>query len=213
MFGCKEITIVDTNPFIKEYYYLKKAALMTLSRKEFCEFLCYNDYPEVFEKNENVLSKQTYYKIRDYLRLIDYESYLFWDELINLYTGNKIRLRLFSMDEDQYKIQAKKIPYLKDDESYEKAKYSLKNTKVNFITEDINDIDLYEQYDNIFLSNIADYQKREKTKQLLDKLLPNIKDNGKIMITYMYETEETTKYQKEWSEIYDLEKTLPLFEE
>lgn len=32
-----------------------------------------------------------------------------------------------------------------------------------------------------------------------------------MLVAYLYETTEDTLYQQEWSPIYDLEKTLPLF--
>ena len=37
--GCKDITLMDINPYIKEYFYLKKAAIITLDYEDFFKFL------------------------------------------------------------------------------------------------------------------------------------------------------------------------------
>ena len=39
--NCKDITVLDINPFTKYYFNLKKAAILTLKYEEFCKFFCY----------------------------------------------------------------------------------------------------------------------------------------------------------------------------
>lgn len=213
LYGCKDITVLDINPYIKEYYYLKEAAIEKLTRDEFFKFFSYHSYPSVFRANRKTFSKDIYIKLSEYLSELDYESYLFWEKLLKLYSGITIRQNLFSQDEDQHRIQPHKIPYLKDDETYNKTKEILKDIKIKFITDNINDITLERKYDNIFLSNLPDYQAISKTKALYNKLLSNLTDEGKIMISYMYRTTYDSIYDPDIIKFYDLENTLPYFPE
>ena len=48
--GCKDITVIDICPFTKEYYELKKAALLSLSREEFMRLLTYTRQRLSFRK-------------------------------------------------------------------------------------------------------------------------------------------------------------------
>lgn len=211
LYGCRDITVLDLNPYIKEYYYLKEAAIEKLTRDEFFKFFSYHSYPSVFRANRKTFSKDIYDKLSEYLSEMDYESYLFWNKLLKLYSGITIRQNLFSQDEDQHRIQPSKIPYLKDEESYIKTKEILKDLKIKFITSNINDITLEKKFDNIFLSNLPDYQDLSKTKELYYKLLNNLNEEGKIMISYMFRTTYDSVYDPDIIEFYDLSKTLPAF--
>lgn len=94
------------------------AAILSLSYQEFISFFFKHDISP-FKENKYMFSKEIFNKIKDNLRLFDYESYLFFDELISLYDREKIRSRLF--DDDDRKIVIKGInKYLKDEESYNK---------------------------------------------------------------------------------------------
>ena len=46
---------------------------------------------------------------------------------------------------------------------------------------------------------------------LFNKLLSYLNYNGKILIAYLYQTIRETKYNDDWSMIYDLDRTLDLF--
>lgn len=211
LYGCKDITVLDLNPYIKEYYYLKETAIEQLSLEEFFEFFSYHSYPTLFRTNRKTFSKEKYNQIAESLSKKDYESYLFWRKLLKYNSGIKIRQNLFSKDEDQYRIQSHKIPYLKDEENFNKTKEVLQNVKIKFITGNINEITLEKQYDNIFLSNLADYQAISKTKKLYEKLINNLTEEGKIMISYMYRTTYDSVYDPDTIEFYDLSNTLPYF--
>ena len=62
--GCKDITLLDINPYTKFYYYLKVASILTLNLDEFMAFLRYKDYPEVFVDNKNVFNIETWNKVK-----------------------------------------------------------------------------------------------------------------------------------------------------
>ena len=44
--GCRDITVLDKSVFAKEYFYLKKAAILKLNQEELFKFLCYYGYPK-----------------------------------------------------------------------------------------------------------------------------------------------------------------------
>ena len=92
--GARDITLYDINEYAKYYVYLKIAGILSLSYEEFQMFFL-KHYSSPFEDNKLMFSKELFEKIKDNLRLLDYESYLFFDELISLYDGKKIRSRLF----------------------------------------------------------------------------------------------------------------------
>ena len=113
--NCKDITVLDINPYTKYYYYLKASGIIELSKEEFLRFFRYEDYPNTFKKNKEVFNKETYNKLTETLRHLDYESYLFWDELLSTYKGEYIRNKLFSLDEEKTHILENINPYLEDE--------------------------------------------------------------------------------------------------
>lgn len=140
---CEDITVLDINPYTKYYYYLKVASLIGLSKDKFLNFFRYEDYPNTFKKNKNVFNKEDYEKINSILRLLDYESYLFWDELLNCYSGEHIRNKLFSLDEEKTSTLEKMNPYL-ENASFEELKVKLQKIQPKFLignvfNEDIKD--------------------------------------------------------------------------
>ena len=201
------MTVLDINPYTKFYYYLKAAAIIVLSKNEFCDFFRYKDYPKVFKDNNNFFNKEYYEKLKITLRLLDYESYIFWDELFNTYSGKQIRNKLFSMNEDRTYVIEETNLYL-NNQNYEEIKNKLKRVNPNFIIGDIFKEELPESYDIIWLSNIGTYLSRHFLKIMIDKMDKILKNDGTLLISYLYQTISTTKYQEDWKLIYDLEKTL-----
>ena len=117
--GCKDITVVDINPYTKFYYYLKLAALLCLDREGFLHFLRYVDYPKVFKDNKYVFDKEVFNNIKGILKLLDYDSYLLWDKIFSTYSSSRIRTTLFSLDEYRtYQIE-RINEYLSSDDKYE----------------------------------------------------------------------------------------------
>ena len=211
--GCQEITLLDINPYIKFYYYLKVASILNLNLDEFMLFLRYKRYPTTFKDNKDVFNKDLYNKIKMTLRSLDYESYLFWDELFQSFDPITIRNNLFSSDEDNNTIIKKSNPYLLNNFTYEQTKIKIKTINPTFINEDIFKINLQRKYDNIWLSNIGTYLSRHFIKIMTDKFSNLLNDDGKLLISYLYKTTKDTKYQKDWSLIYDLEKTFNVLKE
>lgn len=203
MAGCQDITVLDICPFSKEYFYLKNAAIQTLTKKEYERFLLYNAYHLGIFENGKVLNKESFTKIAESLKELDEESHIFWSTLLDSKKSSTIRNRLFSHDEYGSHTIRRINPYLSDEESYLKARESLQTTKVNFIEGNIMSEQLPETYDNIFLSNIPCYQTLEETKTLVERLLPHLNEDGQILVSYLYELYPGLDYCDGESEIYN----------
>jgi len=212
--NCKDIEVVDICPFNKYYFYLKKVAMMLLDYEEFQYFFCYYDFPKTFlYNNKHVFSKDIYSKLKELLRLIDYESFLFWEELFSCYDRIKIRKELFKSDEDKIHILKQSNSYLNDEDSFNECKSKIKNINPKFMTSDIRNIKLERNYDNIWLSNIGQYLKLEELKKVVDNLSNNLNDEGKMLVSYLYRTVKSSRYNGKSPEIFNLNKVFELFKE
>lgn len=213
MFNCKNQTVVDINPYTKFYFYLKKAALLTLDYNSFLSFFCYKDFPKFCKNNNDVFNLKMYKRIKPLLRLLDYESYLFWDEMFLSFPTTLIRQKLFEYDEDKLSVLKHTNIYMKDEYNYEQAKHHIKNVNPSFIIGDIFNVELNDMYDNIFMSNLLQYYPIDKVKTLVDKLSINLANGGSLLISYLYKTTIATKYCDNWAEIYDLDRVFNLLKE
>jgi len=210
---CKDVTLVDINPYSKFYFYLKMASFLELERKEFLQFFRFKDYPKVFKENNNVFNKKTYKKIEKTLRLLDYESFLFWSELFDNFSSYDIRNYLFSHDEGRNSEIIGSNLYLQNNLLYKDTRMKLQKVRPKFITEDIFLVKFDRTFDNIWLSNISHYIMTYIFKILIIRMSKYLNENGNLLMTYLYETTKDTKYQKEWNEIYNLEETYELLKE
>lgn len=202
--GCKNITLIDINNYAKYYYYLKISSILCLDIEEFMNFICYVDYPEYCQDNKNALNKDTFNKIKTTLRLLDYESYIFWDELIQTYKSPIVRSSLFFRDEYRHNVLKEINIYLSSKNMYNKTKEKIKKVKPKFINADLFNISLDKKYDNIWLSNISSYLTIEEFKYLLHKISPFLNDDGMLLAAYLYDATEKTIYQTNWQPIYNL---------
>jgi len=218
LFDCQDIVCLDICPYTKFYTYLKISCLLELDKNNFLTFLRYKHYPITFKNitfEDNILSfnKEVYKKLKSTLRLLDYESYLFWDELFSNYRGIDIRKRLFCFDEEPKDVIVKSNPYLQSNIDYDEARKKIKRTKIEFITDDIFKTEIDRSFDSIWLSNIGSWISRESVKKMVDKMSKNLNDNGKLLISYLYRTVRDTKYEKGWQPIYALDKTFEILQE
>lgn len=203
--GCKDITLFDINPFAKFYVYLKIAAILSLSYKEFkLFFFKYIDSP--FGTNKAMFSTTLFNKIKDTLRILDFESFLFFDELFSMYDGRKIRSRLFDDDEDRFKVIMGANKYLRDEDSYNKLKAKISKIYFNYIQGDIFKDTINGKFDNIFLSNLCTISDLEELKKLITRLdSTNLKDKGSMLLAYLWEIDySSTRYADDWLDIYKL---------
>lgn len=196
--GCKEIDVFDLCPFSQEYFDLKRAAVEVLTREEFFSFFCYRNYPYRFNYNDRVFSTEYYFKIREVLKYINYETFCFWDKLFAKYGSLEVRKNLFTIDETFFDVIVKINKYLSNDDEYLKLRNMLSDALVRFDVGNIFDIELTKNYDNIFLSNIASYNSIKKMKEFFDILLPYLNDDGKILIAYLYQNVIDMEFDKRW---------------
>lgn len=208
--GCEDVTIIDINPFAKYYFYLKKAAILTLNYKEFLDFFCYRFYNDS-NSNEKTFNLNSYNKLKDTLKELDEESFIFWDTVFAKCNRKDVRNQLFKTDETGVRVLKEVNPYLRNKYSFTKAKIKIGNINPKFIRGNIFKTKLHRTYDNVFLSNIGAYNTQKDLKGLVDRLAPMLNNEGKILICYLYDTIKDTKYCSVFPEIYDLEKFFKIF--
>lgn len=208
LYDCKDITLYDKVLQSRYYFYLKCAGLLCLTKDEFLAFFKYREFHVIkYGDNADVFNKKTYNKIKDTLRLLDYESYIYYDELFNTFTGLTIRKTLFETDEFRTDLIIKHNPYLKSELDYSEAKEKIKKVRPKFIYDNIFNISDQNKYDNIWLSNIATWLNDEKQIiKLVDKTEKCLNENGKLMISYLYGKVKGIKYQSNWAPIYNLKR-------
>jgi len=209
--GCKDISVLDICPFSKYYFYLKKASILSLTYQEFLYFFCYRDFPKTFVNNNEAFNKKTFLKLKETLKALDNESFVFWNNLYDLFSPITVRKELFSYDEYKIKILSNLNLYLNNESSFYECKNKLKNINPKFITGDIRNVKLNRDYDNIWLSNLGLYLGTKDLKKLVDKLFNNLDNEGKMLICYLYNTIRTTKYIEGWEEIYNLDEVFKIF--
>lgn len=211
--GCSDITLLDINPYSRYYYFLKVASIISLDIDSFRLFLRFMDYPKVFKDNYKVFNKQLFNKVANELKLLDNDSYTFWNELFSLFEPLKIREELFCKDEEKDQCLNMFNSYL-NSANYNALKDKLKYIKPKFITGDIFLTEIKQKYDNIWLSSIGPFLRNfDKIKEMTDKMYSLLNDNGLLLISYLYETNKDTKYEPEFAPIYDLEKVYAILSE
>lgn len=212
LFGCKDITLVDINPFCKFYYYLKVAAIIELNYDEFLLFFRYIDYPKVFNNNIDAFNINLFNRIKDTLRIIDFQSYMFWDDLFQMFSPLYVRQIMFSNDEYRNSMLARCNPYLCNTNTYMILRNKIKKINPKFINGNIDTINLDRCYDNIWLSNIlTDWYSTKSIKEIFLRYEKLLNNNGKILISYLYDTTINTKYIDKWADIYNLEEIFNMF--
>src|SRR5574344_782085 len=118
--NCHNITLLDVCPYTKYYYYLKISAIIALNYQEYLRFFYFNkqNYKEYFNID-------TFLKIIPVLKIVDYESYLLWNQIITQFHPEEIKENIFSSDYYATSIIEKINPYLKNATKYLQAKNNL----------------------------------------------------------------------------------------
>lgn len=203
--GARDITLFDINTYSKYYLYLKISAIISLSYDEFQKFF-FKYYESPFEDNKYMFSKELFNKIKSNLRLLDYESYLFFDEIFNLYEPKRIRDYLFDDDESRKKVIKGLNIYLKNENNYNILKNKVRSISFKYINGDLFKYKLNEKYDNIFLSNLCTYYSLGELMSLLKYLSNNnLNMNGSILFSYLWNIDfNESYYEDDWKEIYKM---------
>lgn len=198
--GSMDITTFDINPLTKKYMDLKLAAIKCLSLDEFLQVFLYDT------------TKSFDYKIISSLD-IPKDSKEFWMQQLSLVNNNGENLRESKLFNRKYFNPESKFwqnLYLSK-ESYNEVKEKLNSSQIKFINQSLQDLNITEHYDYMFLSNISDYLNLMfdgdcliNYKNLIENLLRKI-DN--IYFAYLYDIGNSNPR----SEIDDLKKVRSLF--
>lgn len=202
--GCKDITVVDINPYTKYYYYLKVASILELELAEMLNYLKRRNHPTQRQNNNNSFSIEIYQKIRKTLYHLDEESYLFWESLYRNKSPLTIRDSLFSSDEYNTSVIIASNPYMTSKEIYDQTRAKLHEIKPVFKTKDILNDPIQGQFDNIWLSNIAVYLDYDAIEKIVKKFYLLLKKQGNLLISYLYAFDKKTKHRFYWDPIYHL---------
>ena len=194
--GATDITTFDINPLTEKYMDLKISAIKKLSYNEFLNIFLFDN------------GKNLDYNIITSLDM-SLESKNFWVK--QLETENK--LLHSSLFNTKYYNPTSKLwqnIYLKED-NYNLLKTKLNNVNINFICTSLKDLELTQDYDYMFLSNISDYLNLMFTddllvsyKNLINKFLKRVKV---IYFAYLYDI-ESKNFR---SDIDDLNKVKKVF--
>lgn len=183
------------------------AAILCLTYTEFQEFYFLRGLKQYY--NPNTFNKEIFNRIKDTLRLLDYESFLFFDELFTLYDSKTIREYIFDDEEDRNQAIRGFNIYLKSEENYNKLKSILKGICFKFICGDIFKDKIKDKYDNVMLSNLCTTTTVDNLKQLIEKIdINNLNSGGSILLAYLWDIDfNETEYEDSWKEVYKLTTT------
>lgn len=207
--GCKDVTLLDINPYTKYYYYLKVASILSLSKDEFIDFLYYNH----MYANMNYLSDELFNKVKKKLRELSQDSYEFWNYLKSNIRCSELNEGLFIQDELSISDIERFNNYLNNEMSYDKARERLEETKPKFIHGDIYKINLDRKYDNIWLSNVIQFAEINEGKSLINRISQYLSDDSCLIICYLFDTPGLGIINFENYPIYNLDNTLSVFKD
>lgn len=189
LFGAKNITCFDINPFVKYFYDYKVAAIKAFDYDKFCDIARFNiSKQEDTNWQRELLSAAVYKKVSCFL---PDDSKYFWD---NIFLDTNSVHAVFA-EHPAYLPET----YYKNKGIYQRLRNLLikNNYSVRFVVGDITNIfdkiGIEKKYDVILLSNIFDYFDRNnqlrRTRpfyRLVKKYEQILKPNGKIQVDYIY---------------------------
>ena len=198
--GVTDITSFDINPLTKPYMDLKISAVKNLSYEEFIQFL-------LFESKMNLD-----YNLISGLDMFN-ESKNFWLEQLSKFNNNGNELRNSPLFNTKYFNPYSKLwqnLYL-EKSKYNLLKQKLKNVDITFINASLKDLRIEDNFDYMFLSNIADYlnlmynrDELRKYRDLLNKFQERV---NIIYFAYLYDIGNSNPR----TEIDDLRKVKEIF--
>ena len=206
---CHNVTLFDINAFSKYYFFLKMASIISLDLDEFLLFLHYKNFYSPFKDNYDVLDKKIFRKVERTLEELDVYAYLFWKELFRRFDALTLRKKLFSLDEDRTYVLQKMNLYLENENNYLKLRDKLEYLKINFIQGNVLTVGLLNNFDNIWLSNIAQYLTLDEIKKMVIKMDQFLNMGGKMLISYIYQPElDISKQEDNIPDLYYVAKVM-----
>ena len=198
--GATNITTFDINPLTKYYMDLKLAGLRDLSYEDFLQIFLYN-------------GKDIDYRFIDESEMPD-NSKKFWMQQLLLYKNDWNKLKQSTLFNRKYFNPNSKLwqnLYL-EKSNYKIAQQMIDSTKITFSNMSLENLDLKEEIDYMFLSNISDYlnlmynsNNLENYRELLLEFLNNVQQ---IYFAYLYDIGNNNPR----SDIDDLDKVKKVFQ-
>lgn len=187
--GAKRIDVFDKNSLSKRGCALKVAAAKKVDKEKLLDYF----------RN---LSASTYRKIMPALKESDAA---YWNAVYDILDEDEIARNLFPY-RGLTRLQEMSInPYL-DGYAYEKLKDQLKDVEINYIDSSLESLHKHiegRKYNGINLSNVYEYlnygydTNYENAKlfhdYIMESIYPHLKDDGKIMVAYMYAFNENVR--------------------
>lgn len=172
----EKVDAFDISIYPMYFLELKIAGIKTLTREEYISFFI----EDINHRNEEYYDDLFYEKIS---KELSPEVRKFWQYLFDFNDWYEIyNSMLFSSEPviKDYALQQNK--YLGKEEYYH-LRETLKDTKINYIQSDILDLDIEEEYDLIYLSNILQYVDAEEYKKKVESFRDKTKG---IIVTYLF---------------------------
>ena len=181
--GANKVTLVDLNPLTKYYYFLKVAAILELNLDEILDFIKYNKFTDT--ESAGLFSKTYFERVKGALRLIDSDSYNFWNDLFSMVSNIDIKNRLFHPD-NRKEVIIECNPYLQNEENYKLARERIERVQPIILTENVVDYSGKEKSDNIWLSNVAGHLSKKDRLRLFRNMLMQLNKDGALLMEYLY---------------------------
>ncbi len=194
--GAKEVYLFDINKADLYFIALKKAAISTLRRKDFLDFM-------IAESQGNIMDYRLYQKVQ---KALPVSIRLFWDMLYEYFGYNSYYLseELFRSPQKHRELARVVNEYYLNNQLYYETQEKVKKARWHFIESDFYELDknLPEgiTYDSMILSNIYEYLNfgeevsQENAKKYVtfikQVLLPRLKQNGTMMGAYLCRYDE-----------------------
>lgn len=234
LMGTRKIDNFDVNQNAYFITQLKLAALQALSYEEFLDFFCLYDGEEIsnagtvyFQKkigeNDCAFSFKTYLQIKPYL---DETSAFFWNLIYEDFQFDGKKLASSSLFYSGTRYSAlKNNAYLRDEESYLKARDMINNVQINYIECNLLEVHkLSDIYDIMLFSNVYDYlidewynviSEEEFVDYIESQASQRLSENGTIAVAYQYGYKKRnyanqSLVKRILGQDYTLEKRLPL---
>ncbi len=187
--GAREVAIIDINIYVKYYYYLKVAAILTLDLNEYTKFFESMFYGvrdwRTGRYTFAVLNEKILNKIMVALKELDYNSFNFWIQLFSKYGSEKIQRALFQYNHRKMKEIEDTCPFLTK-KGYSKTKDRIGSIHVTFMNQNILSPNIKGSYDNIWLSNIVSYLKPSEIREAFAQMVPHLNSGGELLFSYIY---------------------------
>ena len=193
--GAKRVDGFDISMNAIMFYYLKEAALNSLTYEEYLNF---------FFVESNRFQKEKYEQIRKYLNNI---AIPFWDIIFKQERNETLKVISYIITNNRsYLSQEKaqeKLSILTSYFSYErfqKIKENIHSCAINIYLSDVKELDRIEsKYNYIILSNIFEYQKEYDLisfKQAINRYQSKLLDDGQIIVGYAYHNSQIENLQE-----------------